>query len=227
MSMSHLDFFLKAPFDGEFISFLTKITILVISLLRVWLPLFESTAQSVALHTSQFLLVSTPFILANGHWLHWLSCSFNITMSPMSNFLLLSFHFCLVCKLCRNSFLHLCQNSSAIYCTHLHLLLECRSGFVKTLGGGMTTFAFRFNKFLGESGIWLLEFGLELIIDFTSVVMVLSVSSFNNVFLAILPRYLLLFKFGIPSYLPYVMLQVGSCTTKSNQYHFFASNSWL
>ena len=69
MSMSHLDFFLKAPFDGELISFLTKITILVIGLLRVWLP-SESAAQSVALHTSQFLLVSTPFILANGHWLH-------------------------------------------------------------------------------------------------------------------------------------------------------------
>ena len=35
-----------------------------------------------------------------------------------------AFHFCLVCKLCRNCLLHLCQNSSAIEYTRLHLLLE-------------------------------------------------------------------------------------------------------
>ena len=158
-----------------------------IGLLRVWLLLFESATQSVTLCTSPFLLASTPIILANCHWLCWQYCSFNIKMSPNSKFLLLSFHFCLVCKLCRNSFLHLCQNSSAICCTRLHLLLEYRSGFVKTPGGGMTTFVFIVNRLLGESGIWLLislkvstVSGLELIIDSTSAIKVLSASSFND-----------------------------------------------
>ena len=105
---------LMAPFDWESISFSTKSTILVISLLRVWLPLFESATRSVKLRTSTFLSASTQIILANGHWLHWQSRFFNITMSPTLKFLLLSFHFCLVSKLCINSFLHLCQNSSAI-----------------------------------------------------------------------------------------------------------------
>ena len=134
---------LMAPFDGESISF-ARFWLLVFK--RAWLPLFESATRSVTLRTTPFLSASTPIILANDYWLHWQFCSFNITMSPTSKFLLLSFHFCLVCKLCRNTFLHLCQNSSAICCTRLHLLLEYRSGFVKTPGGNMT---------LGESGIWL------------------------------------------------------------------------
>ena len=123
-----------------------KSTILVISLLRVQLPLFESATQSVTLHTSPFLSASTPIILANGHWFRRQSCSFNITMSPTSKFLLLSFHFCLVCKLCRNSFLHLYQNSSVLCCMHFYLPLEYRSGFVKTPGGGMTISVFWYHS---------------------------------------------------------------------------------
>ena len=128
-----------------------------------------------------------PIILANGHWLHWQSCSFNITMSPTSKLFLLSFHFCLLCKLCRNSFLHLCQNFSAICCTCVHLLLEYRSGLMKTPGGVMTAFVFIVNRLLGESGIWLLVSlkvstvrGLKLIIDCTYATKVLSVSLFND-----------------------------------------------
>ena len=137
--------------DGELISFLTKSMILVISLLRAWLPLFESATRSATLCTSPFLAASTIIVLANGQWLHQQSCSFNVAMSPTSKFLLLSFHLCLVCKLCRNYFLHLCK-SSAICCTHLHLLLEYRSGFLKT-PGGLMIFVFIVNRLLGESGI--------------------------------------------------------------------------
>ena len=176
---------LMAPFYRELISFLTKSMILVIGLLRVWLLLFESATQSVTPCTSPFLLASTPIILANCHWLCWQYCSFNIKMSPNSKFLLLSFHFCLVYKLCRNSFLHLYQNSSALCCMHFHLLLEYRSGFVKTSGGGMAISVFIVNRLLGESGIWLLVSlkvstvsGLELIIDSTFAIKVLSVFRF-------------------------------------------------
>ena len=112
-----------APFDGWSISLLTRSRILVIGLLRVWLLLFKSATRSVTLRTSP-MSASTPIILANCHWLRWQSCSFNITMSPTSKFLLLSFHFCLVYKLCRNSFLHLWQNTSEICCTRLHIFLE-------------------------------------------------------------------------------------------------------
>ena len=180
---------LMAPFDGESILFSTKSTNLVIGLLKVCLPIFESATWSVTLCTSWFLSASTPIILANGHWLCWQSYSFNI-MSPTSKFLLWLFHFYLVCKLCRNPFLHhLYQNSSAICpCSmHLHLLLEYRSGFVKRPGGGMITFVFIVNRLLGESGIWLLislkvstVCGLELIIDSTSAIKVLIASSFND-----------------------------------------------
>ena len=76
---------LMAPFDGESISFSTKSTILVIGLLRVWLPLCESATQSVTLRTSPFLSASTPIILANGHWLCRQSCSFNITCHQLQN----------------------------------------------------------------------------------------------------------------------------------------------
>ena len=178
---------LMASFDGESISFSTKSTILVIAFLRVWLPLFESAKRSVTLRTSSFLSASTPIILDNGHWLCWQSCSCNITMLPTSKFLFLSFHFCLVCKLCRNSFLHLCQK---LLYNMLHtspFFLEYRSGFVKITGGGMIKFIFIANRLLGESGIWLLislmvssVSGLQLIIDPTSVTKVLCASSFND-----------------------------------------------
>ena len=162
----------------------------------------RNAKTSKTLHTSLFLSASAPIILANGHWLHWQSCSFNITMSQTSKFLLLSFHFCLDCKLCRIYFLHLCQNSSAICCTRLHLLLEYKSGFVKIPGRGITTFAFIVNRLLGESRIWLLislkvstVSGLELVIDSTSTIKVLNVSSFNDWPCA----------FGYPSKIPLVV----------------------
>ena len=60
--------------------------------------------------------------------------------------------------------------------------------------------------------------GLELIIDSTSAIKVLSASSLmiDHLFLVTFLRYLLLFEFGVHTHLPYVMLQVGSCATKSN-----------
>ena len=106
-----------APSDGESISFSTKNTILVIALLRVWLPLFESPTWSVTLRTSPFLSASTPIILVNGHWLCRQSCSFSITISPTSKFPLFSFRFSLLCKLCRNSFLHFVPK---LICSMLH-----------------------------------------------------------------------------------------------------------
>ena len=97
---------LMVPFNEELISFSTKSMIWVIgwfetkSMIWVWLPLFKTATQSVKLCTSPFLKVSASFILANDHWLQWQSCSLNF---------FLSFHFCLFCKLCRNSFLYLCN----------------------------------------------------------------------------------------------------------------------
>ena len=69
---------------------------------------------------------------------------------------------------------------------------------------------------------------MELIIDSTSAIKVLSASSISVlVFLAVLPRHLLLFEFGIHTHLTYVMFQMVSWATKSNPCLFLASNSWL
>ena len=140
----------------------------LVTIIRIW------NTKCNTMHIT-LSVCTTPIILANGNWLHWHSCSFSIIMPPSSKFLLLSFHFCLIYKLCRNYFLHLCWISSALCCTCLHLLLEYRSDFLKKPGGGMTTFFFIVNRLLGESGIWpLISFkvsrvsGLELIIDSTS-----------------------------------------------------------
>ena len=56
--------------------------------------------------------------------------------------------------------------------------------------------------------------GLELIIDSTSAIKVLSALSFND-----WPS----FPFGIPTHLPYMMPQVGSYATQSKRYHFLVS----
>ena len=115
----------------ESISISTKSTILVISLLRVWLPLFKSGTWSVTLHTSLFLTVSTPVTLANGHWWCWQSCSFSITMSAISRFLLLSSHFVCFVNFTETLF-YIYANTLQWYA--LQLLLEYKSGLMKTPG---------------------------------------------------------------------------------------------
>ena len=54
-------------------------------------------------------IVSITFAI--GHSLRLLSVVFNKTISPTCKFLLDSHHFCLICKLFKNSFRHLDQNS--------------------------------------------------------------------------------------------------------------------
>ena len=108
-------------------------------------------------------------------------------MSPTAKFQIVFFHICLTCRLWRNSFLHLLQNSTAICCTRCHLLFEYASGLLNSPGGGMTTLVFIVWRLLGESGILLFESlmvstvsGLELMVSSTSAINVLSDSSFKE-----------------------------------------------
>ena len=152
---------------------------------------------------------------------------FNIKMSTTSKFLLLSAHFCRFVKF--TEILFFICTKTPLFCTHLHLLLEYRSGFVKTPAGDMTMFlllsTFIVNRLLG-SGIWLLispkvstVSGLELIIDSTSTIKVLSALLFNDwpcVFSHPSKIRLAIWIWCSHTSPIYVMPWVGSGATKSN-----------
>ena len=115
-------------------------------------------------------------ILAIDNWFRWHS-SFNSTISPTVKFGVFFFHFCLGCRLWRNSFLHLFQNSSAMSWTRRHRFLEYKSGGINSPGGGMTKLDFKVRRLLGVIGVRLfLSFrvstgrGLECTINSTSVI---------------------------------------------------------
>ena len=131
---SHFVHFVIAPSDGESNSFSTIRTSLVTGRFKIWLgPPFLSATRSVTLRTSFFPSTSIPTVLAIGHWFQWQS-SLSKTISPTAKFRILFFHICLTCRLWRNSFLHLLQNSLEKCCTRRHHLFEYASGLLNSLG---------------------------------------------------------------------------------------------
>jgi len=58
-------------------------------------------------------------------------------------------HFCLCCRLSKNYFFHLIQNSLAKCCTRLQHFLQYMSGDWNTLGGGRSTFVFIVSRLIG------------------------------------------------------------------------------
>ena len=99
-------------------------------------------------------------------------------------FLLVSFHFIRICRLVKNSILHLDQNSVVMSWTHFHVFLQYRSALWKVLGGGITTLVFIVSMLLGRIGNKLFESltvstvkGLELRTALTSVINLLRLSS--------------------------------------------------
>ena len=113
--------FSLGSFVGESNSlFPTNITIFVIGQQRTWLPpdTFLSTAWSATVHTAFFSSVLIVTILAISHWFCWHSS--NSTISSTVKFGVCFCHFCLGCRLWRNYFLHLVQNSFAMRWTCHH-----------------------------------------------------------------------------------------------------------
>ena len=172
--------------DRESNSFSTSRTSLVIGCFKIWLgPPFLSATQSVTLTTSflhqyqywQFLPLATDsddnhVSAKQYHQLQSFESSFSISAL-------------LVCRLWRNSFLHLFQNYPAKCCTHCHLLFEYASGLLNLPGEGMTTLVFIVRRLL--DGISLFDSlmvstvsGLKLMISWTSAINVLSDSSFKE-----------------------------------------------
>ena len=118
-----------------------------------------------------------PFIAIS---IHFQQCN----ISSIQKFLIETNHFCLSCKVARNSLCHLFQNSLHICCTLLQRLLQYKSGFPNAPGGGITTFDFIVRRWLGESATSLLTSlmvsttsGLELTMASTSVNRVFNDSS--------------------------------------------------
>ena len=133
------------------------------------------------------LLGYTTVTRARGH-LHRMSSllSFEMTTSPTARFRLGWTHFWRDCRVCKYSFFHLVQNSSAAYCTRRHHFREYTSSRWKTPGGGRTTLLFISRMWLGVSGSGApgsfrlaVVSGLELMMASASVTNVLKASSSN------------------------------------------------
>ena len=146
-----------APSYGESNSFSTSRTSLVTGCFKIWLgPPFSWATLSVRQRLSFFESTSTPTILVIDHLFRWQS-SHSKAISPTTKFRMFFFHICLTCRLWRNSFLDLLQNSPAICCTRRHILFEYASYLLNSSGGGMTILAFVVGRLLGESSIALFE----------------------------------------------------------------------
>ena len=135
----------------------------------------EAPKYSWMLWTCPFSSLYTLFTLVSFHSFR-LDTSFRITMSPTLKFLLESNHFCLSCKVARNSLQHTLQNLLLMCCTCFQHFLQYRSGVPNTSGGGVTTLLFIVNRWLGDSATSLfasLMFsttrGLEVNVALTSV----------------------------------------------------------
>ena len=185
---SHLGHSAWAPLLGNRTHYFQPTSQFIIGRRRTWVRPggFLSTTRRVTVRTTFFSSVSILTIPAIGHWFRWHSF-FNSTTSPTVKFGVCFFNFCLGCRLWRNSFLHLLQNSSAIYWTRHHRFLEYRSGGLNSPGGGMFTLDFKVRRLLGDIGVGLFASfrvstvrGLEFTINSTSVIKVLRDSSFND-----------------------------------------------
>ena len=117
------------------------------------LPLFQRS--NFTLRTTPLSSEFVPITLHIGQWFCVIKSVFSSTMSPMQKFLDILTHFWRSCKVWINSFLHLLQNSLLRCWILLHLLLQYKSGFWKTPGGGITTFVFIVSILFGDVGIGL------------------------------------------------------------------------
>ena len=140
----------RGTFDYSVVLPSTRSSSLCMGLVRLD---FDVGTWSCTLRTRPSLLSGEIFMtLARGHWLRGRSSSFTRTMSLTWKLGSLLIHFCRVCRLDRYSFLHLVQNSLARCWTWRHLLLQYRSFFWKTPGGGRITVVFRVRRLIGHNG---------------------------------------------------------------------------
>ena len=118
-------------------------------------PLRVLPASSWTLLTapSESLCTWTTFHI--GHWLQ-LTSTFKNTISPITNSLWFLFHFWRDWRIDKNSFLHSCQNSLAMYWTCLQCLLLNSSALTNSPGGGITTLVFMVKMLFRLNGCSLL-----------------------------------------------------------------------
>ena len=83
----------------------------------------------------------------------WAASSRTKTISPISKFCLVWFHFCLVWNVPSTSFLHRVQTSSDKCWTRRCCFLQYMSSFWEVPGGGMTTLVFELSSCIRLSGI--------------------------------------------------------------------------
>ena len=91
-----------------------------------------------------------PITLHIGQWFCVIKSVFSSTVSPVQKSLDILDSLLTFLQGLDNSFLHLQQNSLLKCWILLHLLLQYKSGFWKTPGGGITTFIFIANILFGD-----------------------------------------------------------------------------
>ena len=103
-------------------SFPTTITNFVVGWIRTWVKpgIFLATTWSVTARKTFLPSISILKILAIDYWFLWYSC-WNSNISSTVKFSICFCQFCLGCRSCRNSFLHLFQKCAAMCWTHCHL----------------------------------------------------------------------------------------------------------
>ena len=115
------------------------------------LPLMSRS--NFTLRATSLLSEFIPITLHMGQWFRVAKPIFSSTVSPMQEFLDILTHFWRFCKVWINSFPQLPQISLLGCWILLHLLPQCKSGFWKTPGGGLTIFVFIVNILFGDISI--------------------------------------------------------------------------
>ena len=141
--------------------FITR-TSLVIGHLKIWLgPPFLSAANSKC--DTAYIIFCISVNTNYSHQWHWFWWKSSFTKNnPFARFCILFFHISFTCRLWRNSFLHLLQNSPGMCCALLWSLLG---------EGGISLFG---------SLMFSTMSSLKLTIRSTSAIHVLSDSSFKE-----------------------------------------------
>ena len=112
------------------------------------LPLMSKS--NFTLRTTSLPSEFIPITLHIGQWFRVAKSVFSSTVSPMQEFLYILTHFWRSCKVWINSFPQLPQISLLGCSILLHLRSQCKSGFWKTPGGGITIFVFIVNILFGD-----------------------------------------------------------------------------
>ena len=115
------------------------------------LPLMSKS--NFTLRTTSLPSEFIPITLHIGQWFRVAKSVFSSTVSPMQEFLYILTHFWRSCKVWINSFPQLPQISLLGCSILLHLRSQCKSGFWKTPGGGITIFVFIVNILFGDISI--------------------------------------------------------------------------